>query len=170
MLIITANEEANSYLWCLPIPQMLSTTQDGFTASTNSQHSAGTQPSGRGAFFVSTQGGTNHCRHSMQIGAGNRAYSQIQLPKKSIAKHLEIGARKNETSGNLRPIRAFTLQGSNDGTNFTTIKSVDNLGNSWSIGSIQRRDLDNSTSYLYYRLNVQANSSYVAFDYRQITS
>ena len=90
MEFISCNDEAMGYFTCLPIPQMLSTTQDGFTASTNSQHSAGTQPSGRGAFFVSTQGGTNHCWHSNQIYAGNWAYSQIQLPKASRATHLEI--------------------------------------------------------------------------------
>ena len=170
MLIISCNEEASDYLGCLPIPQMTSASQDWFIASTNSQHSAWTSPTWWGAFFVSTQWGTNHCWHSQQIWAWSRAYSQIKLPKKSVARHLEIWARKNETATNLRPIRAFTLQGSNDWTNFTTIKSVDGLGSSWSIGSIKTRDLDNSTSYLYYRLNVQAHQQYVAFDYWQITS
>ena len=166
ILIDVQSNSITTAFSCLPIPQMTQSPQDWFIATCSTQLSSGF--AWWNAFFVSTQWWTNYCFHSNQIGAWNWWWSMIQLPRKAKPTHLEIGARKNETSNNLRPIRAFELQGSNDWTNFTTIFSQSWLWNSRSIGSVKSWDFTNNNSYLYFRLRVQANSSYVAFDYWNI--
>ena len=168
MLIIKSNDEMKRYLTCLPIPQMTSASQDWFIASTDSQHQAWTAPSWFWAFFVSTQWWTNYCWHSLQIWAWNRAYSQIELPISSAATYLEIWARKNESSNNLRPIRAFELLWSNDWTTFTSIFSQSNLWSSWSIWSVKHWTFTNTKRYKYYRLRMQAHQQYEAIDYWNI--
>ena len=166
MLIIESNDEAYEYFGALPIPQMTQNSQDWYIATESTQLSSDFQP--WYAFYKSIQWQSydpNPCFHSPSIWSWNRAWSMIELPRKSKPNKILIGARRNETSANLRPIGAFELQWSNDWTNFTTIFSKSWLWNTWSIWSDQQRTFENNNSYKYFRLRVQAYQQYVSFDY-----
>lgn len=56
--------------------------------------------------------------------------------------------------------RSVEIYGSNDNSNFTLLGSFTPDA---STGSINEFDLSNSTSYLYYRINVSGESSYVGY-------
>lgn len=149
------------------VPQMTVNTQDGYTATSSTQIWGDAQA--WCAFFVSTQWGTDYPFHSPSIWAGNWAWSEIQLPEWIVVNNIEIWARKNESTSNLRPIAAFSLKWSNDWNTWTELKTVSWLWNSWSIWSVQNWDIEwQTTAYTYLKLEVQAKNSYVAFDYWNI--
>lgn len=149
------------------VPQMTANTQDWYTATSSTQLSD-VQP--WMAFYVSTQWGSpTYGFHSNAIWSWNRWWSQIQLPKWIIVNKIEIWARRNESSTNLRPIGAFSLKWSNDWSTWTEIKAVSWLWSSWSIWSVQSWNITGqTTAYTYLKLEVQAYSTYVAFDYWNI--
>ena len=150
------------------VPQMTANTQDWFTATCSSQLNSSFQP--RNAFFVSEEWGTNYCFHSNGIGAWNRAWSEIEMPNSIVVSKVTIWARKNEASVNLWEIRAFNLLGSNDGSNRTNIHSESWLWSSWTIWEVKEWNITWQTAaYTYLKLEVQANRSYVAFDFWNIS-
>lgn len=156
-----ASQQVTNY-----VPQMTANTQDWYTATCSTQLSSDFYA--WMAFYVSTQW-SSYSFHSNAIWSWNRWWSQIQLPKWIIVNKIEIWARKNESSSNLRPIGAFSLKWSNDWSTWTEIKAVSWLWSSWSIWSVQSWNITGqTTAYTYLKLEVQAYSSYVAFDYWNI--
>lgn len=146
------------------IPQMTANTQDGFTATSSSQLSSWFQP--RYAFYVSEEWGIDYSFHSNNIGAWNRAWSEIQMPNSIIVSKLTIWARKNVNSYDLWEIRAFNLLWSNDGSTWTNIYSESWLWSSWTVWEVKSWDITGqTTAYQYLKLEVQANRQYVAFDF-----
>lgn len=168
----------NIYLWESAqevtnyFPEMNSNTQDGFTATSSSLLNNTYYP--YFAFF-NWQGGTaattDKVFHSSSIWSWAVAWSQIQCPVKVQPTKIRIASREVSQSVNQRPIRAFTLKGSNDWTNYTSILTQTGLQNSrWSYttSNVLERDIPTSDAYQYLRLEVTANSSYVAFNYWNI--
>ena len=150
-------------------PEMNSNTQDGFTATASTLYS-GYYP--YYAFYNYT-GTTTPERvfHSTQINAWNTAYSMIQCPNSIQPTKIKIASRVADSRVNQRPIRAFTLQGSNDWTNFTDIITQTWLQDSrWSYitSNVLEWSITNSSKYTYFKLVVTANSNYVAFNYWNI--
>ena len=142
------------------IPQMTANTQDWFTATCSTQLNSWFQP--RRAFYES-QDSEDLAFHSNSIGSWNWAWSEIQMPDTIIVTNLKIRARNADSIGNLRPMQAFTLKGSNDWSTWTEIYSASWL--SWSIWEIKEWDITGqNTAYTYLKLEIQASSSYVAFD------
>ena len=68
------------------------------------------------------------------------------------AKIIKKIATVNRNEGNVRAIKTFKFQGSNDGTTFTDIASCEIA--SGTAGYRQEFDINNDTAYLYYRLYV----------------
>jgi hypothetical protein len=109
--------------------------------------------------------------HSSKILAWNTAYSMIQCPNSIQPTKIKIASRVADNQTNQRPIRAFTLQWSNDWTNFTDIITQTWLQNSrwsYSTSNVLEWDIANSSRYTYFKLIVTANDNYVAFNYWNI--
>lgn len=70
------------------------------------------------------------------------------------AKVIKKIATVNRNEGNVRAIKTFKFQGSNDGTNFTDLASCEIL--SGAAAFRQEFTIDNDDEYLYYRLYVTA--------------
>ena len=151
------------------IPQMVSNSQNGYIATSSEQFES--RPA-YDAFYVETVSWSNEKQfHSTKIYAGNTARSQIQCPDNITVTKIKIASRKADTSINQRPIRAFTLQWSNDWTNFTDLLTQTNLASTrwnYSTSNEQERTVTTNTAYQYYKLVVTANGDYVAFNYWNI--
>lgn len=87
-----------------------------------------------------------------QSGTTNSGILGYQFPSGKIIKRYSI---RMNTSGVATYPTAWTFQGSNDGTTYTTLETV--TGNVISIGSSYVSGiLANTTSYIYYRINITA--------------
>lgn len=77
-----------------------------------------------------------------------------QFPSAVAVHKYEMTARADTAIGSPK---AWTLQGSNNGTTWTTLDTRTNVG--WFAGQSRQYALTNTTAYTYYRLNITANSS-----------
>lgn len=89
------------------------------------------------------------------------AWAQYQLPIAYTVLNYSI-RNASSNSYNKSPT-AWTLQGSNNGSSFTTIDTVSGL--TWVDGETKNFTVDTAGSYLYYRLNMTAsNGTFLLFN------
>ena len=127
------------------VPIMTANEQDGYIASASSTYTGGKVYAPFEAFnqVVSDS--------SSWETSEQPAWLQIELPVAKVANILKIGG----TFSGEEP-EAFTLYGSNDGSDFTEILSVNNL--TWSHNEIKTWNEINDIAYKYYRLGDITNS------------
>lgn len=127
------------------VPVMTANEQDGYIASASSTYTGGKVYAPFEAFnqVVSDS--------SSWETSEQPAWLQIELPVAKVANILKIGG----TFSGEEP-EAFTLYGSNDGSDFTEILSVNNL--TWSHNEVKTWDEINDIAYKYYRLGDITNS------------
>lgn len=66
-------------------------------------------------------------------------------------------ATRYSSDGNARACKSWTLQGSNDNSNWTTLDTQSNVTD-WTYTTVKEFAVTNSTAYRYYCLNVTANN------------
>jgi hypothetical protein len=93
----------------------------------------------------------------------NPSWIQYQFPTSKIIKAYKIFGY---SSGGAESPLSWTLQGSNDGVNFTILDTQTNV--SILTGSWTSNELANNTLYSYYRLNITANSGGVNLSIQEI--
>ncbi len=170
---------STTYYWRIDEVNAIGTTTGSVwsftTANANTNEVDHTDPAGTGtisaraeintaesaerAFDNLSTNGTQNTNWSKWLDNGgvpsvsNPSWIQIQLPNAVVVNKLAI------TSANDVPDRDpenFSLQGSNDGTNWTNLNSW--TGQTWS-NRFQRKEFSftNATNYSYYRLNTTKN-------------
>lgn len=125
-------------------PIMTSNSQDGFIANASSS-----QPSAPPYYAFDQSVSTGW--YSGSIGSG---WLSMQFPTGKIIKRYAFQTVGGNTG--FLPV-AWTFQGSNDGTNWTSIQTVS--GQSLALSTWYVYDITNTTSYTYYRINVTATSN-----------
>ena len=83
---------------------------------------------------------------------GDGAGSAVELPEWSDNCVHIIGTIGGAT---------VTIEGSNDGTNWTTLDS--RSGVTWTVNQVRTYTLSAPATYLYYRVNVTANGGYAGW-------
>jgi microcystin-dependent protein len=79
---------------------------------------------------------------------------QIDLNRITPINYFTLTSRNESTATTISP-KVFCLQGSNDGTNFITIKSYDEPV--WGINEKRTFNLDKTVAYRYYRITISTN-------------
>ena len=144
----------------LPIPVLTSNSQHWYIVTATTDLWWG--QSGRTAF----DGAWNDW-HSTNIGSWWIAYIQIQLPTASTATQLFFKARVWDPN-NRQPATTITLQWSNNGSTWTQLFTQPWL--SWTLWQERTFTITSPWSYLYYKINMTASSTwYVATNQIQLS-
>jgi hypothetical protein len=94
--------------------------------------------------------------------SGTSGWIQIDLGvAKTIYSYSIRSKYANDVADNVAP-KAFTLQGSNDGTNWTVVDTRTNEFG-WKLGEVRVYNLSASATYRYYKLNITLNNGYVNY-------
>ena len=133
------------------VPIMSSDSQDGYVSSAKSYYNSGHAP--WHAFNRTTTSNTDVWASSNSDktdGSGNcDVWIQIQMPTAQSVNHMNIVAQPGD-SLKLRAPKSFTLQGSNDGNDwtdlFTSEETTSYTSRDWSFTE--------TASYYYYRLYI----------------
>jgi len=90
------------------------------------------------------------------LGAGGGSdWLQQQFPVAKICTKYSVMA--DTSAPTTRSPKDWTLKGSNNGTDWTTLHTV-TTETGWITGETRLFDFDNTTDYLYYRLDISANN------------
>ena len=137
------------------VPIMSSDSQDGYIASASSSYSAGYAP---WKAFNRTASGEGDCWCASSASTSDSNYYvngwlQIQLPEAKCANYVTMVCRSGSMENSLKSPRDWTLKGSNDGETWTTLLTVtDQIPTS--VAQSFSYPLENTNSYLYYRVDV----------------
>ena len=150
--------EPKPYITKSLLPEMTSNnTPSPYVASSSSIYSAPYQ-----AFnaFNSKEGDVNACWHSLSNSAH---WLQIDYGSPKKINSFKLKGRISYSQWyNQMPI-SFKLQGSNDGTTFTNIKTFSGL--SWGSNIEQKFELSNTVEYRYYKLaDMVSNTDFVCLN------
>lgn len=99
--------------------------------------------------------GTDEWSTSATAGVGTLQYDFGSGVTKVITYYSIVGRPVGEATTNLGP-KTWTLEGSNNGSSWTTLDTQTNAAN-WGAGEKRYYTLANTTAYRYYRLNVTVN-------------
>lgn len=142
------------------VPVMTSNTAPYGEASASSTHASGNYP-----VWKAFDGSTNEAHTWITVGSTNE-WIQYKFNAPTIVRRFMIWNTVNTGQGNNLP-KNLILQASNDGSKFDNLGSFVNTKN---YGVNNYFDVNNSNSYLYYRLLVVDNyggSSYIRVDEMQ---
>ena len=134
------------------VPLMNSNSQDGYIASANSIWGATTDAC---KAFNRAVNGSYDSWQSGNTTNGNAectdTWVQIQLPSAKVCNYFTLTPREDYQNCKPRTPRAFTIEGSNNGTTWTVLLNVADGGQ---YSTAQSWNIDNTTAYLYYRINI----------------
>jgi len=138
--------KSTSYTSIVPI--MTSNSQAGFIVSASSEYGV-ENTKAYNAFDNTTINGW------VAVSGTKTGWLKIQLPSAMIVTKYSMVERTGDSV--LRMAKAWTFEGSNDNTNWIILDTQTNQ-TSWNNGTKIEYNINNLTSYLYYRINVTANN------------
>jgi hypothetical protein len=135
------------------IPILSSPLQGGYEVSCSSEIS------GHLAYYVFD--GDDGSQWATTAGNAQNSFIQIKFPTETICNAVSLKARNDQYY--VQSATSFEIQGSNDGSVFSTLKSVNT---SWIQGEEKVVSFFNDIAFLYYRIfvkTVQNNGDHAAF-------
>lgn len=135
------------------IPTLSSSSQGGYVVTCSSELS------GHLAYYAFD--GNSSTQWATTSGSAKNSWIQIQFPTATLCNAIFMKAR-NESNFPQAP-SSFEIQGSNDGTNYDILKTINTT---WTQGEEKIISFFNEIPYLYYRIfikEVQNNGDYAAF-------
>jgi hypothetical protein len=136
------------------IPVMTSNTAPSGVASASTTYSVTYEP-----YFAFTTAGAGDPTSSWLTSPNTTTgWLRYQFPAPATVVRYEIVAGNNYTTANAA---TWSFQGSNDGTNWTTLDS--RSGVTWTVNQVRTYTLSAPATYLYYRVNVTANGGYAGW-------
>ncbi len=138
------------------VPVMTSNTTPYGTVSASSQYDASWQPFQAFNGVLSRTGGNWFTANGVTTG-----WIRYDFVNPKVITHYSIQGLatdgSSDVSNGVGP-KTWTFEGSNDGTNFTTLNTQTNAP-AWTTGEKRTYATTNTTAYRYYRINVSANQS-----------
>ena len=136
------------------VPLMSSSSKNGYIVTASSEW-ADTAAAWR-AFNRSVSGAADMWQSSQmtdESGLCSDVWIQVELPNPRVCNLLVLKPRTDSTDCKPRTPKTFTLNGSNDGTNWTELLNVTDGGG---YDSDKEWSIQNITAYKYYRMNITA--------------
>jgi hypothetical protein len=135
------------------VPILSAATQGGYEISCSSQLND--------HFAYYAFDGNDNTPWATVAGAAQNSWICVKFPTETICNAVSLKARNN--SDYVQAANSFEIQGSDDGSVFSTLRTVNT---SWSQGEKKIIEFTNSIAFLYYRIfinTVQNNGDYAAF-------